>query len=118
MTEETISLKDVELDWGMAIKVLTHFVQRAQTKSSYKLQEAGILYRAVNFFSGEEKEMTELQATRLLVNGIHIGQSNGVYTLEEAGLLQTKFLPFIDQELSKRSKEHKGKGPVNRVLPE
>lgn len=97
-----VNLSTVELTWESATKVLIHFVNKAQQKSAFKLQEAGVLYKAVGVFSGEEKNMSEMEALQMLVNGLHIGQASGAFTLEEAGLLQNRFLPFIDQESKKR----------------
>jgi hypothetical protein len=110
MTE--INLKDMELSWDGGVHVLIHFVKKAQQKnngSSYKLSEAGVLYRATNFFTGDEKELTEEQCIRLLVNGVNVGQVNGAYTLEEAGLLSLRFLPYIEEESKKRNAEKKVK---------
>lgn len=105
----SVNLKDIELTWDTATKIVIHFVQKAQSKSAFKLQEAGILFRAVNFFSGEEKELTESQSLKLLLNGVHVGQSHGCFTLEEAGILQNKFIPFLETELKSRSEKPKVK---------
>lgn len=104
-TEEYVNLKDIELKWDTAVKIIIHFIQKAQHKSSYKLQEAGILYKAVNFFNGEEKEFTEEQAVKIIISGLHVGQANGAFTLEEAGILHNRFLPFLNSELKKRQEE-------------
>jgi hypothetical protein len=104
MTE--INLKDMDITWDGGVQVLIHFVKKAQQKSngsSFKLAEAGVLYRATNFFSGDEKGLTEEQSIRLLINGVNVGQANGSYTLEEAGLLSLRFLPYLEEELKKRN---------------
>jgi hypothetical protein len=110
------SLKDMELKWETSVQVLIHFVKKAQQKSSsssYKLTEAGALYRAMNFFSGEEKELTEANSVRLLINGVSVGQANGSYTLEEAGVLAVRFLPYLEEEL--KSRVSKEKVPVKEI---
>jgi hypothetical protein len=105
MTE--INLKDMELTWDAGVQVLIHFVKKAQQKSSglssYKLTEAGVLYRATNFFNGSEKDLTEEQSIRLLINGVNVGQANGAYTLEEAAMLSIRFLPYLEEESKKRT---------------
>jgi hypothetical protein len=104
MTE--INLKDMELTWDGGVQVLIHFVKKAQQKntgSSYKLSEAGVLYRATCFFTGDEKVLTEDQSIKLLINGVLVGQANGAYTLEEAGILSLRFIPYLEEESKKRN---------------
>ena len=103
---QVVDLKSVPLSWDTCIKVMIHFVQKAQVKAAYKLQTAGVLLKAVNFFStGEEPDMNEIRALRVLVNGVHIGQSVGAYSLEEAGLMQNRFIPYLESELAKRAEK-------------
>jgi hypothetical protein len=103
-----MNLNDMELKWDTCLTVLIHFVRKAQQKvngSSYKIAEAAVLYRATSFLTGERKDpdLTEDQCVRLLVNGVHAGQLHGAYSLDEAGLLGLKFLPYIEEESKKRN---------------
>ena len=124
---QVVDLKSVPLSWETCIKVMIHFVQKAQTKAAYKLQTAGVLLKAVNFFTtGQEPDMNEIRALRVLVNGVHIGQSVGAYSLEEAGLMQNRFIPYLETELAKRAekaetdskpnKESLSQTPVNQQV--
>jgi hypothetical protein len=103
-----MNLNDMELNWETCVTVLIHFVRKAQQTakgSSYKIAEAAVLYRATSFLTGERKdeELTEEQCVRLLINGVHAGQLHGAYSLEEAGLLGVRFLPYLEDESKKRS---------------
>jgi hypothetical protein len=112
---QQVNLKDIELTWDTAVKIVAHFVQKAHGKGAFKLAEAGALFRAVNFFSGDEKDVSELQATRVLINGLHVGQAHGSFNLEEAGLLHNKFIPFIETELKRRTEKP---APTSQTIKE
>ena len=99
-------VNEVEMNFESAISVMSHFIEKAQQKANtYKLNEAGVLQRAISFFKGEEKEMTEIQSVQLLINGLHVGQANGCFTLEEAALIHNKIFPLIQTEMKKRSEK-------------
>ena len=65
------------------------------------MADSSSIFRAIQAFKGEEKELNKKQAAQILTNGVLAGQATGMYTFEESHLLHTKFIPYLNEEMTK-----------------
>lgn len=78
----------VELNLETAGKILVQYVELAQQKGSYLLNEASLLKRAMDVVNGnQDAEVNTQTAYTLLVQGVVKGQKHGAYTLSDAAIL-------------------------------
>lgn len=102
---DTISLKEVTLNKENVLTIFIYYLQKCQSKGVYtKMGDSSSIFRAIQAFKGEEKEISQKQAAQIMTNGVLAGQAAGMYTFEESHLLHTKFIPFL-HELSNESSE-------------
>jgi hypothetical protein len=92
------------LDSENSVKILAQFVEVAQQKGAYLLQEAEALKRAMDVvvLKVEDKDVNELLAKQLLIQGVQKGQRHGAYTIQDAALL-SKVVQFIIDSFPKES---------------
>lgn len=82
------------------VQILSQFVEVAQQKGAFKLNEAEILKRATDVLLNDvsDHEINDVTARQLLVQGVIKGQSHGAYTLNDAALL-SKVVQYVTQSL-------------------
>jgi len=86
----------ITLDNKNSIQILTQYVEVAQQKGAYLLNEAEILKRAIDVSVNNvpDNEIDTNLAKQLLIQGINKGQRHGAYTLNDASLL-SKVVAFV-----------------------
>lgn len=86
----------ITLDNTNSAQILTQYVELAQQKGAFLLQEAEILKRASDVLvtSAQDAEINSSNARQLLIQGVHKGQKHGAYTLNDAALL-SKVVQFV-----------------------
>jgi len=86
------------------------YIEHAQQKGAYVLQEADLLQRSLNVLKGntnDETELNEESSKQLVVQGVVKGQKNGVYTLADATFLYN-LVVFFQEATVKFSELNKG----------
>lgn len=95
---DTISLNEVTLTKENVITILIYYLQKSQSKGVFaKMGDSSSIFRAIQVFKGEEKEINEKQAAQIITNGILAGQAAGLYSFEESHLLHSKFIPYLQK---------------------
>lgn len=86
----------ITLDNKNSIQILTQYIEVAQQKGAYLLNEAEILKRAmdVSVNNVPDNEIDTNLAKQLLIQGVNKGQRHGAYTLNDASLL-SKVVTFV-----------------------
>ena len=90
----------ITLDNQNSVRILSQYVELAQQKGAYLLNEAEILKRAIDFLINNvpDHEVNENLAKNLLIQGVNKGQKEGCYTLNDASLL-CKVVQFVGTSL-------------------
>jgi len=90
----------ITLDNNNSFKIMTQYIEVAQQKGAYKLNEAEILKRASDVLLNNvpDKEINHTSAKQLLIQGVARGQSHGSYTLNDAALLH-KVVQFVSANI-------------------
>jgi hypothetical protein len=86
------------------------YIEHAQQKGAYVLQEADLLQRSLNVLKGntnDETELNEESSRQLVVQGLVKGQKNGAYTLADAAFLYN-LVVFFQEATVKFSELNKG----------
>lgn len=85
-----------QLDENNSLQILAQFVEVAQQKGAYLLSEAEALKRAMDvvLLKAEDKDVNELLAKQLLIQGVQKGQHHGSYSIQDAALL-SKVVKFV-----------------------
>ena len=89
----------ITLDNQNSVQILAQYIEVAQQKGAYLLNEAEILKRAMDVLINNihDKEIDANMAKQLLIQGVNKGQRHGAYTLNDAALL-SKVVLFVAQE--------------------
>ena len=100
-----MSQNELVLDLNKCFQVLSQYVESAQQKGAYALQEAELLKRAVDVLmnNAEDKEVDKNLAVNLLVQGVQKGQRHGAYSLSDAAVLHKVVVYLVEQ--SQRSQQ-------------
>lgn len=90
----------ITLDNTNSVQLLAQFVEVAQSKGAYLLQEAELLKRAADILLNQvsDSEINTTTAKNLLIQGIHKGQRHGAYNLTDAAMLH-KVVQFVTANL-------------------
>lgn len=82
------------------VEILSKYVEVAQQKGAYLIQEAEVLKRAcdVLLYNIVDKEINKNMARQLLIQGVVKGQTHGAYSLNDASLLH-KVIMFVSTSL-------------------
>ena len=94
------------------------YIEHAQQKGAYVLQEADLLQRSLNVLKGntnDETELNEESSRQLVVQGVIKGQKNGVYTLADAAFLYN-LVVFFQEATVKFSEVNKGTTSENNQI--
>lgn len=96
----------ITLDDQNTVQILAQYIEVAQQKGAFKLNEADILKRGVDVLlnSATDNEINAISAKHLLVQGIFKGQAHGAYTLNDAALLH-KVVQYITLRLQQQEQE-------------
>jgi predicted protein tyrosine phosphatase len=89
----------IQLDSANSVQLLCQFVEMAQQKGAFLLQEAEVLKRAVDVASNNasDKDIDRNNALNLLIQGVQKGQRHGAYTLADAAAVH-KVVQFISSQ--------------------
>ena len=89
----------ITLDNQNSVQILAQYIEVAQQKGAYLLNEAEILKRGMDVLINNihDKEIDTNMAKQLLIQGVNKGQRHGAYTLNDAALL-SKVVLFVAQE--------------------
>ncbi len=90
----------ITLDNTNSIQILGQYIEVAQQKGAYLLNEAEILKRGMDVLINNvpDKEIDNSMAKQLLIQGVNKGQKHGAYTLNDAALL-SKVVMFVATSL-------------------
>ena len=96
MSEPTV----ITLNNENSIQILHQYVELAQSKGAFILQEADLLKRACDilFNNVTDNEINIPTAKNLLIQGVQKGQRHGAYTLADAATLH-KIVQFVAANL-------------------
>lgn len=91
----------ITLDSKNSLQILSQYVEVAQQKGAYLLNEAELLKRAmeVSLNNVPDNEIDLNLSKQLLIQGVHKGQRQGAYTLNDAALL-SKVVAFVSNTLT------------------
>lgn len=94
----------ITLDQNNSIQIMSQYIEVAQQKGAYLLNEAEILKRAMDVLMNNvpDKEIDKTMAKQLLIQGVNKGQRHGAYTLNDAALL-SKVVIFVAQNESSQA---------------
>jgi len=97
----------MEITKDNCVELIEKYIEHAQQKGAYLLQEADLLQRAINYFKGTEKELNEENAKQVMIQGVVKGQRSGAYNLADAAFL-FKLVSFFqnEQNVSKKQDEN------------
>jgi hypothetical protein len=84
------------LDSKNSVQILSQYVELAQQKGAFLLNEAELLKRATDVLLNNvpDQEINQQMSIQLLIQGVNKGQKHGAYTLNDASLL-SKVVQFI-----------------------
>lgn len=90
----------ITLDNKNSVQILSQYIEVAQQKGAFLLNEAEILKRAMDVVVNNvpDNEIDESMAKQLLIQGVNKGQRHGAYTLNDAALL-SKVVQFVANSL-------------------
>lgn len=91
----------ITLDNKNSIQILVQYIELAQQKGAYLLNEAEILKRATEVLLNNvpDNELNSVNSKQLLIQGVNKGQRHGAYTLNDAALL-SKVVQFVANTLN------------------
>ena len=94
--EKTPEPTVLTLDNTNSVHILSQYVELAQQKGAFLLNEAELLKRASDVLLNNipDQEINHQMSIQLLIQGVNKGQKHGAYTLNDASLL-SKVIQFI-----------------------
>lgn len=111
----------ITLDSVNSVKIIVQYIELAQTKGAYDLNEAELLKRASDVVINGvvDNELNITNSKQLLVQGIHKGQRHGAYTLNDAALLSkvVKFVLGTLNELAQTQAQAQAQSPAPAQAP-
>jgi hypothetical protein len=95
-TETTSEPTVLTLDNNNSIQILSQYIELAQQKGAFLLNEAELLKRAMDVLVNNvpDHEINKQTSIQLLIQGVNKGQRHGAYTLNDASLL-SKVVQFV-----------------------
>ena len=95
-SENTPEPTVLTLDSKNSVHILSQYVELAQQKGAFLLNEAELLKRASDVLLNNvpDQEINQQMAIQLLIQGVNKGQKHGAYTLNDASLL-SKVVQFV-----------------------
>ncbi|NBU34025.1 hypothetical protein EB118_06360 [bacterium] len=86
----------ITLDPTNSTKIMAQYIELAQTKGAFDLNEAELLKRAsdVLLSGAKDNELNLVNSKQILVQGIYKGQKQGAFTLNDAALL-SKVVKYV-----------------------
>jgi hypothetical protein len=86
----------ITLDNQNSVQILAQYVELAQQKGAFLLNEAELLKRAMDVLVNNvpDQELNDVNSKQLLIQGVNKGQRHGSYTLNDAALL-SKVVQFV-----------------------
>lgn len=107
-TEQTSEPTVLTLDNTNSIQILSQYIELAQQKGAFLLNEAEILKRAMDVLVNNvpDHEINKQTSIQLLIQGVNKGQRHGSYTLNDASLL-SKVVQYVSSSYQQPSSEPK-----------
>ena len=118
MTSENTSEPTIlTLDSKNSIQILSQYIELAQQKGAFLLNEAELLKRASDVLISNvpDSEVNNQMAIQLFIQGVNKGQQHGAYTLNDASLL-SKVVQFISTSYQQNT-QNSSEQPVQPVQP-
>jgi hypothetical protein len=96
MSGQTDQPSVITLDETNSVQIMSQYIELAQQKGAYLLNEAELLKRASDVLVNNvpDHEINKDTAKQVLIQGVHKGQKSGAYTLNDAALL-SKVVNFV-----------------------
>jgi hypothetical protein len=96
----------ITLDDKNSVQILSQYIEVAQQKGAYLLNEAEILKRSMDVLMNNvpDKEIEASMAKQLLIQGVNKGQRHGAYTLNDAALL-SKVVMFVANSIQPQDQQ-------------
>lgn len=96
MSGQTDQPSVITLDETNSVQIMSQYIELAQQKGAYLLNEAELLKRASDVLVNNvpDHEINKNTAKQVLIQGVHKGQKSGAYTLNDAALL-SKVVNFV-----------------------
>lgn len=93
--------QQIVLDSKNSVELLSQYIDVAQSKGAFTLQESDILKRARDLLlkNVQDPEINVPTARNLFVQAIQKGQSKGAYSLDDASILH-KICQYVSQNLA------------------
>lgn len=91
----------ITLDNNNSVGILVQYIELAQQKGAFDLNEAELLKRSCDVLlnGAMDNELNQINSRQLLVQGVHKGQKSGAYSLNDAALL-SKVVKFVSNHLT------------------
>ena len=109
------------LDSKNSVQILSQYVELAQQKGAFLLNEAELLKRATDVLLNNvpDQEINQQMSIQLLIQGVNKGQKHGSYTLNDASLL-SKVVQFITTSFQQNEQQQSSQQdqPQPETLPE
>lgn len=107
-TEQTSEPTVLTLDNTNSIQILSQYIELAQQKGAFLLNEAELLKRAMDVLVNNvpDHEINKQTSIQLLIQGVNKGQRHGSYTLNDASLL-SKVVQYVSSSYQPSSSEQK-----------
>ena len=102
-----------------SIQILAQYVEVAQQKGAFLLNEAEILKKSIDVLINNvpDNEINTDTAKSILIQGINKGQKNGSYTLNDASLLN-KVVQFVANTLPQQPSQQQQPPQQQQVVQE
>jgi hypothetical protein len=107
-SEQTSEPTVLTLDNTNSIQILSQYIELAQQKGAFLLNEAELLKRAMDVLVNNvpDHEINKQTSMQLLIQGVNKGQRHGSYTLNDASLL-SKVVQYVSSSYQQPSSESK-----------
>ncbi len=107
-TEQSAEPTVLTLDNTNSIQILSQYIELAQQKGAFLLNEAELLKRAMDVLVNNvpDHEINKQTSMQLLIQGVNKGQRHGSYTLNDASLL-SKVVQYVSSSYQQPSSESK-----------
>lgn len=86
----------ITLDENNSVQIMSQYIELAQQKGAYLLNEAELLKRSSDVLINNvpDQEINKNTAKQVMIQGVHKGQRSGAFTLNDAALL-SKVVSFV-----------------------
>jgi hypothetical protein len=99
---QATSLENLELNMDNSLKILSEYINLAQSKGVFEIPESDTMKRAIDVaMSGKtDPEINSVNARAIIVQGVNKGNRGGAYSLADASLLH-RVIKYVVVETNK-----------------